>query len=81
MALSHYKHKGQMKTKSVQNDCVILHTKEPYTTQQCGVCGTLNKFIGANKIYNCKSCNLKIGRDDTSSRNNLLCNIRHAICV
>lgn len=81
MALGHFKHKEQMKTKSVQNDCIILHTKEPYTTKQCGSCGFLGNNIGSDKIYNCKRCNLSIGRDDTSSRNNLMCNIRHDICV
>lgn len=81
LALGHYKHKEQMKTKSVQNNCIILHTKEPYTTKQCGGCGSLENFIGKNEIYKCKSCKLVIGRDDTSSRNNLMCNIRHSIRV
>jgi putative transposase len=76
MALGHYKNKEQMKTKSVQNNCKILHTKEPYTTQQCGCCGKINN-VGSNKTYECKRCNLKIARDDTSARNNLMCNIRH----
>ena len=46
LALGHYKHKEQMKTKSVQNKCKLV-----------------------------------IGRDDTGSRNNLMCNIRHSIRV
>ena len=80
MALGHYKNKTQMKNKSVDNNCKLLHTKEPYTSKQCGVCGAIDLKLGGKEIYSCKECGLKIGRDDTSARNNLMCNIRHLRC-
>lgn len=78
LTLGHGKFKEWMKTKSSQNNCKLIITQEPYTTQTCGRCGILNK-PGCSHVYNCKSCNLKIGRDDTAARNNLLCNIRHLL--
>ena len=77
LCLAHYKFKLKMITKSRENNCVLLITKEPYTTKTCGECGKLND-PGSSKIYSCKFCNLIIGRDESASRNNLLCNLEYS---
>lgn len=51
-------------------DSLVYREGEQYTTQGCTVCGTLNKGVGASKVYKCvnPACRVKIGRDDGGAR-------------
>ncbi len=67
----HFKFKTRLISKARQLSH-ILHPDESYTTQSCTKCGTLND-VGGAKIYECKKCQHKIGRDDGSSRSIKMC--------
>jgi hypothetical protein len=42
---------------------------EFYTSKTCSCCGSYNKNLGGNKIYNCINCNKSIDRDINGCRN------------
>jgi transposase len=49
----------------------VIETDEAYTTQTCGLCGHLNKNVGASKVFRCAdpSCGVSIDRDVNGARN------------
>lgn len=67
----HFKFKTRLLSKARQLS-YVLHPDESYTTQSCTNCGTLN-YVGGAKIYDCKKCHHKIGRDEGSSRSIYMC--------
>lgn len=42
---------------------------EKYTSMTCSNCGNINKTLGGNKLYDCKSCKRRIDRDVNGARN------------
>ena len=73
-ALSHSAFKAKLKGLCCRDGRQLYIVNECYTTQTCGVCGTLNQ-IGGSKVYSCK-CGYEMDRDSHSARNILLKHIR-----
>ena len=67
----HFKFRTRLESKA-RHLSHVLKIDESYTTQSCTNCGTL-KYMGSNKIYDCPTCNHKIGRDDGSTRSIFMC--------
>jgi IS605 OrfB family transposase len=66
--LSIFKFKEFLKYKCKSRGVSYKETDESYTTQCCGKCGWRNVNIKGDKIFKCKDCGIKIGRDVNSSR-------------
>ena len=66
-----YKFKERLLFKAVEKNKNVFCINEAYTTKTCSFCGILNN-PGSSKIYNCLSCNKKIGRDVNASKNILM---------
>ena len=68
MNLGYYQFRQKLeykcKTRGV-NYCLI---NERYTSKMCSNCGTIDDNLGASKVYDCKSCNMKIDRDLNGAR-------------
>jgi len=69
--LKFFKFKQRLIFKAFEKQKMIFEVKEPYTTKTCSFCGVLNN-PGKSKIYECHSCNKKMGRDINASKNMLL---------
>jgi len=69
--LKFFKFKQRLIFKAFEKQKMIFEVKEPYTTKTCSFCGVLNN-PGKSKIYECHSCNIKMGRDINASKNMLL---------
>lgn len=69
---SFYQFKMKLENKCIEKGIELRHLSEAYTSQTCGNCGFLKKNLGNADVYNCDSCNLKIGRDINGARNILL---------
>ena len=69
--LKFFKFKQRLLLKAKIKGKQIFEIKEPYTTKTCSFCGCL-KNPEKSKIYECQSCNRKIGRDVNASKNMLL---------
>ncbi len=52
--------------------CKVYEVNESYTSKTCSKCGNIDDKLGNKDIYNCKVCNLKIGRDINASKNIML---------
>ena len=70
-----YKFKERLLFKATEKNKKVFCIKEEFTTKTCSFCGTLND-PGSSKIYNCLSCNKKIGRDVNASKNILMKGIK-----
>ena len=66
--LSIHKLKEKIKYKCEQRKRNYKEIDEAYTTQGCGRCGNMKKYLGGNKKYECKKCMLKVNRDINSAR-------------
>lgn len=69
MALSHYKYRMKLKSMSNKYGCEIIEVSEYLTSKTCCRCGNKKDDLGANKIYECDKCKLKIDRDINASVN------------
>lgn len=72
LSLCHYEFQQRLKDKAKEYNRLVLTCDESYTTKTCGRCGTINNYIGSNKIFNCGSCKLQIDRDINGARNILI---------
>jgi len=74
--LSHSIMRERLKSKCKEYSCHYIEGNESYTSQMCGLCGTLNPEVKANKerIYRCKKCGFETDRDSNGSRNILIKN-------
>ena len=75
MNLKLYKFKQRLLFKAEEKNKKVFEVKEHYTTKTCSFCGSLNN-PEKSKIYECKSCNIKIGRDINASKNILMKGIK-----
>ena len=73
--LSHSRFMVRLKNKADIDKKIVLNVKESYTTQICSRCMNMNK-VGNSKIYDCKKCGLRTGRDMNASKNILIKNIK-----
>jgi IS605 OrfB family transposase len=67
--LKFYIFKQRLKYKAIKNGKIVYLINESYTSQGCSTCGNLDKKLGSSKIYDCKICKLKTGRDVNASKN------------
>jgi transposase len=71
----HYRFKMRLMEKCRAKSVNLYLVTEDYTTQTCGICGTLKK-IGPAKIYRCDHCGCFLDRDINGARNIMLKNIK-----
>ena len=76
LSLSHYKFRERLKDKAETSGKCVIIVDESFTTQICSRCHNRNKEVGSKKIYECKKCNLRTGRDVNAAKNILLKYIR-----
>src|SRR3989344_4616278 len=66
--LNIFKYKQRLQYKCEEYNVKLKIVNEAYTSKICSCCGKLNKELGNNKIFKCKSCNIIIKRDINGSR-------------
>jgi len=66
-----YKFKERLLFKAKQQSKKVYLVNERYTTQTCSYCGDNHK-VGALKVYTCRMCNKRIGRDVNAAKNILM---------
>ena len=71
--LSHYRFRQHLETKCLEKGCHMIVVDESYTSQVCGVCGTLSKNYDG-RVKACPKCKTRIDRDINGSRNILMKN-------
>jgi len=69
LQLKHYLFRERLKSKCLMRKCTLDVCTEEFTTQTCGVCGTLNKNVGGADVFYCNVCDINIDRDVNGSRN------------
>lgn len=70
LTLSHFKFQQRLISKAQEKSVSILMLDEPYTSQLCSGCLTLNKKLKlSERTYDCKNCRIKIDRDYNGARN------------
>lgn len=68
------KFKQRLLFKSIERGKKVYETKEHFTTQTCSLCGSMYK-PGLSRVYECKNCKKKIGRDVNAAKNILMIGI------
>jgi putative transposase len=71
---SHFHFRQRLKEKSQETNTVVHEVSEHYTSKTCSNCGDIDWNLGSNKVYKCKSCSFKNGRDWQAAKNILLKN-------
>ena len=66
--LNIFKYKQRLQYKCEEYNVKLKIVNEAYTSKICSCCGKLNKELGNNKIFKCRSCNIIIKRDINGSR-------------
>lgn len=61
-------YRQRMEYKCRQQNTEYKLVDEKFTTKMCSKCGWINEKIGGNKIFNCKKCGMKEGRDINSGK-------------
>lgn len=61
--LSHYRFRQCLQNKCQEYGCQYVEVNEAYTSKTCSNCGKIKNELGDAKIYECKKCKQKIGRD------------------
>lgn len=69
--LKFFTFKQRLLFKAIERGKKVFEIKEQYTTKTCSFCGMLNE-PRMSKVYECKSCNKKVGRDINASKNILM---------
>jgi putative transposase len=72
LSWSHYKFRERLINKSREYNCEVVVCNESYTSMTCSKCGEENKTLGSQRVFKCKNCKVKIGRDLNGARNILL---------
>jgi len=49
-----------------------IECTEEYTSKVCGKCGSTNKNLGSQKVYQCTRCDVEFDRDINGARNILI---------
>jgi transposase len=68
MALRHYGFREKLQMQAEKYKCTVIVANEYKTTVTCSNCGH-EQSMGQKKVYDCESCELKMGRDDNAARN------------
>ena len=63
--LSHFEFRKRLSQYTTVKTITVVN--ESYTTQTCCRCGALYRNIGSSEVYKCKTCKIKLGRDDNAS--------------
>lgn len=74
LSLKHYQFRTRLANKCKEIHCgakLILCTEE-YTSKTCSWCGWINHMLGSNKVFNCKTCGMRLDRDINGARNILI---------
>jgi IS605 OrfB family transposase len=66
-----YQFKERLLYKATTQSKKVILVNESFTTQTCSFCGVINK-PGLSKVYTCKTCNCRVGRDINASKNILM---------
>ncbi len=69
--LKFYKFKQRLLFKAIERGKKVYETQEHYTTKTCSFCGSMNT-PGLSRVYECKNCKKKIGRDVNAAKNILM---------
>ena len=69
--LKFYLFKQRLQSKSIEMGKKVILVKEHFTTKTCSFCGTINN-PKESKIYECKCCKRKVGRDVNAAKNILM---------
>jgi IS605 OrfB family transposase len=81
-ALSHCAFLDRLKFKTREYPgCNVLEVNESYTSKTCSGCGYQNDKLRNKDVFDCKSCDLKIGRDANAAKNIMLRYFSHRAIV
>jgi len=70
LTLSHYTFRQRLISKAEEKVVSVLLLDEPYTSQLCSGCFSLNKKLKlCDRTYKCKNCKIQIDRDLNAARN------------
>jgi transposase len=69
--LKFFTFKQRLLFKALERHKKVFEINECYTTKTCSFCGIINE-PGISKVYECKSCLKKVGRDINASKNILM---------
>jgi putative transposase len=75
MTWSFYRFEQILKAKALEIGTRVFIGTEEYTSKTCTRCGWLHPNLGGKKIYKCRLCGLRIGRDLGGARNIALKNL------
>lgn len=75
LSLGFYKFKQKLEYKCNAKKVNYKLVHECYTSKTCSLCGSYNKDLTNEKIYDCNKCNEKIDRDVNGCRNILMIGI------
>lgn len=82
LTMSHGMYLDRLKSKAV---CYpgrhVIESSEPGTSKTCGHCGCWKANLGGKSIYECDECGIRINRDISGARNNLLAAYGFAVGV
>ena len=71
--LRHCQFVDRLKAKSrVYKGCNVKEVTEEFTSKTCSSCGNLNETLGKNTIFQCATCDIRIGRDINAAKNIML---------
>ena len=66
-----YLFKQRLLSKAEEKRKKVILVNESYTSKTCSNCGTISN-PGKSKIYECKKCKKKVGRDINAAKNILI---------
>jgi putative transposase len=69
MALSHFKFKLRLATKTSEIGNRVIICNESYTSKTCTNCGIENNNLGSSKLFKCNNCKMELDRDYNGARN------------
>jgi putative transposase len=67
--LEFYKFRQRLEYKCNLKRIGYLVVDEKYTSKMCSLCGWVDDHLDDAKVFNCKKCGLKLGRDENGARN------------
>jgi len=69
MRTRYYQFQQRLIYKCIVNNIQTKIVDESYTSKTCSICGNINEKLGANVVYDCDKCGLKMDRDINACRN------------
>ncbi|NBU33979.1 hypothetical protein EB077_01455 [bacterium] len=71
-SLRHCSFVDRLKYKSRETKSYVYEINEAYTSKTCSNCGNIKEDLKNKDTYECKKCNIMIGRDINASKNIML---------